>query len=407
MILFWIWTSVLVIIALCFAVLPLFRRTSDEGAKKRDKLNKAFYLDRVAEIRQETETGLVADEQPLMTELKQSLLDDVPTDGTVLQRSQPVKRGVVAGLILLVVFASYGLYLTLGNYRQLGHWQQVARQLPELSKKLMQPGGNPLTSQEIQDLSLALRTRLSQTPNDATGWLFLGKIALASEDATTAIGAMVKARLLAPDDQEIMVGYAQAMMMAGDEQQQSQGASLLQSLVDQGSSDIRIYSLLAFHAYEQQDFAKAIHLWQIMQSLLGPEDHRYLMLAKSIASAQDKMKSAQEVSAGAISVGISLSPELRNLPRQGVVIVSVHTQEGRTMPFAAARFPLRSFPMHVRLDSQNVLISGKKLEELTSFIVKVRIDLDGNVTTQTGDFYGQTQMLNRDKTIEVVIDKQY
>jgi len=189
----------------------------------------------------------------------------------------------------LVVALSYGLYASVGSYKSVEQWQQVSQNLPELSKKLMNPEGVQLTDEEMQDLTLALRTRLHYEPNDSTGWLLLGRIGLANRDLNTAIGAMKKAYTLEPQDGDIKLGYAQALMLSNDQMDQQKARSVLEKLLKDDYVDLRVYSLLAFDAFERQDFPTAIKHWQSMQQILGPDDGRYEMLSRSIASAKQRM----------------------------------------------------------------------------------------------------------------------
>ena len=72
--------------------------------------------------------------------------------------------------LILIVALSYGLYSTYGGYSQVLQWQDVNNGLPELSQKLMTSHGAELSGKEMQDLTLALRTRLYYNSQDATGW---------------------------------------------------------------------------------------------------------------------------------------------------------------------------------------------------------------------------------------------
>ncbi|NMU84170.1 tetratricopeptide repeat protein, partial [Vibrio parahaemolyticus] len=139
---------------------------------------------------------------------------------------------------------------------------------------------------------LALRTRLHYQPEDSTGWLLLGRIALANRDVTTAIDAMEKSYRLEPKDPDVMLGYAQALMLSQEEMDQATARSLLGKLMQQDYVDLRVFSLLAFDAFERQDFPAAIKYWGIMQQMIGPEDSRYEMLSRSIESARKQMGEA-------------------------------------------------------------------------------------------------------------------
>ncbi|EPF9728152.1 c-type cytochrome biogenesis protein CcmI [Vibrio fluvialis] len=407
MTLFWISTLILVAIACVFIAIPLIQKKANNDTVLRDELNKAFYKDRLNELQEETAEGLVDNQQDLIADLKQSLLDDIPADKQATQQSQVSTLAVLVPSVLLVVLLSYGMYAKFGNYDKVEHWQQVSADLPQLTRKLMAPQdqGVELTDQEMEDLTLSLRTRLYYQPEDSTGWLLLGRIAMANRDMQTAIGAMKHAYALEPQDGDIQLGYAQALMLSDDEMDQTQARSILQRLAKRDYVDLRVYSLLAFDAFERADYPSAIQYWGLMQKMIGPNDNRYEMLTRSIDSAKRKMGEGV-VEGKSVSVTISLADNVV-LPQNAVLIVSVHSADGAPMPIAAARYPLSSFPRTVVLDDNNSMMQGRKLSDLSTLMVRVRIDTDGNVSTKDGDWFGESQPVNLGEQVEVVINKQY
>ncbi|MBY8067457.1 c-type cytochrome biogenesis protein CcmI [Vibrio fluvialis] len=407
MTLFWISTLILVAIACVFIAIPLIQKKANNDTVLRDELNKAFYKDRLNELQEETAEGLVDNQQDLIADLKQSLLDDIPPDKQATQQSQVSTLAVLVPSVLLVVLLSYGMYAKFGNYDKVEHWQQVSADLPQLTRKLMAPQGQgvELTDQEMEDLTLSLRSRLYYQPEDSTGWLLLGRIAMANRDMQTAIGAMKHAYALEPQDGDIQLGYAQALMLSDDEMDQTQARSILQRLAKRDYVDLRVYSLLAFDAFERADYPSAIQYWGLMQKMIGPNDSRYEMLTRSIDSAKRKMGEGV-VEGKSVSVTISLADNVV-LPQNAVLIVSVHSADGAPMPIAAARYPLSNFPRTVVLDDNNSMMQGRKLSDLSTLMVRVRIDTDGNVSTKDGDWFGESQPVNLGEPVEVVINKQY
>jgi cytochrome c-type biogenesis protein CcmI len=189
MTLFWISTVVLVVVAIVLLALTLNSKKANNDEQLRDELNKAFYKDRLTELEEETNEGLVENQQDLIDDLKQSLLDDIPNQAETKKTSLSPMTILVPSVVLVVVM-TYGLYMHFGGAGKVQQWQEVSGRLPELSKRLMGESAEPMTEDEMQDLTLALRTRLHYQPDDSTGWLLLGRIALANRDVTTATDAM-------------------------------------------------------------------------------------------------------------------------------------------------------------------------------------------------------------------------
>ena len=406
MTLFWISTIILSLAAIFLIVLPFINKKANNDDVLRDELNKAFYKDRLDELEVEAEEGLVDNQQELIADLKQSLLDDVPTKQEV-KKTKISTLGVVVPSIILVVIVTYGMYFKFGALDKVQHWQEVSSNLPELSKKLMSSEGGALTDDELEDLTLALRTRLHYQPKDSTGWLLLGRIALANRDAQTAIDAMERAYKLEPKDEDVQLGFAQALMLSPDEAEQNQARLLLSRLVQNDYVDLRVFSLLAFDAFERQDYPGAVKYWSIMQQMIGPQDSRYEMLSRSIESAQQKMGNAMGVDQGkTVAVTLELSGDVNANPNS-VLVVSVHRADGSPMPVAAARYPLGTFPRTVVLDDGNSMMEGQKLSSLETLMVRARLDTDGNVSTRDGDWYGESEVVELGAPVTIDINKQY
>ncbi|MGB5805610.1 MULTISPECIES: c-type cytochrome biogenesis protein CcmI [Vibrio] len=402
---FWLSTLILTFFGCVFIALPILKNRANNDAALRDELNKAIFKNRLAELHEETQEGLVDSEQELIADLKQSLLDDIPAQSVQGNSSHVSPMVVLIPSILLLVILSYGFYLKFGAASQVEQWQQVNANLPALSKKMMSPEGAALSDDEMNDLTLALRTRLHYQPQDATGWLLLGRIGLANRDIETSIGSMKKAYALDPKDADVKLGYAQALMLSQDELDQNQAREILTALVQQDYVDLRVFSLLAFDAFERQDYPAAMKYWRLMQQMIGPEDSRYEMLSRSIERAQSKMQ-PKAIDGKMVPVTISLGDGV-TLEQNAVLIVSVHSSDGAPMPVAAARYPLTQFPIKVVLDDSNSMVQGRKLSDLAQLIVRVRLDTDGNVSTKQGDWFGESAPMSLGQPVEVVINKQY
>ncbi|GLT16216.1 c-type cytochrome biogenesis protein CcmI [Vibrio algivorus] len=410
MIAFWIGTIILLAISCVFVLYPLLKPKEVDEAEQRDDLNKAFFRDRLAELESEDQAGIVGNKDDLVLDLKQSLLDDIPVAEQQKTDSAAVKWMAIP-LVIFMAIASYGVYALYGAHSKVAHWKQVENNLPVLSQKLMNPQGVELTEQEMTDLTLALRSRLQYNADDATGWVLLGRIGLANRDIETAIGALTKADNLMPNNQDVQLSLAQALMFSSDQVDLQKADSILAQLIKQPDVDLRVYSLLAFSAYESGDYAKAIDYWKALQDKIGKDDDRYDMLSRSIKTAQRELDATnhpeQKTYQGTpVKVTVSLSPEVK-LPESGVLIVSVHTADGAPMPVAAARYPISQFPVTVVLDDSNSMIESRKLSSLSDIMVKARIDSDGNVATREGDWHGESLPIHLGDDAVISIEKKY
>ncbi|PZM21341.1 hypothetical protein DOM00_11480 [Salmonella enterica subsp. enterica serovar Derby] len=106
------------------------------------------------------------------------------------------------------------------------------------------------------------------------GWLMLGRTGMVLGNAGTATGAYANAYRLDPKNSDAALGYAEALTRSSDPEDNRRGGELLRRLVSRDHTDIRVLSLYAFNAFEQQRFGEAVAAWEMMLKLLPAGDAR-------------------------------------------------------------------------------------------------------------------------------------
>ncbi|EDJ5327390.1 cytochrome c biogenesis protein CcmH [Salmonella enterica] len=176
---------------------------------------------------------------------------------------------VPGAVIALAVGA--GSYALTGSYQQVRVWQQATAQTPGLLAR-----------------ALGLRTRLQNDAGNVEGWLMLGRTGMVLGNAGTATGAYANAYRLDPKNRDAALGYAEALTRSSDPEDNRRGGELLRQLVSRDHTDIRVLSLYAFSAFEQQRFGEAVAAWEMMLKLLPAGDARRAVIERSIRLAQEK-----------------------------------------------------------------------------------------------------------------------
>lgn len=176
----------------------------------------------------------------------------------------------VPGAVIALVVAAIS-YSQTGSYQQVRAWQQATAQTPGLLAR-----------------ALGLRTRLQNDAGNVEGWLMLGRIGMVLGNAGTATGAYANACRLDPKNSDAALGYAEALTRSSDPEDNRRGGELLRRLVSRDHTDIRVLSLYAFSAFEQQRFDEAVAAWEMMLKLLPAGDARRAVIERSIRLAQEK-----------------------------------------------------------------------------------------------------------------------
>ncbi|EJC8213049.1 cytochrome c-type biogenesis protein CcmH [Citrobacter freundii complex sp. 2024EL-00228] len=209
--------------------------------------------------------------------------DDVIPDG---------KRGgfglFVPGIVVALGVGAVSYYET-GNYKQVQIWQQATAQAPALLERALDPKADPLNEEDMTRLALGLRTRLQADPTNVEGWIMLGRIGMVLGNASTATEAYANAYRLDPKNSDAALGYAEALTRSSDPDDNRRGGELLRQLVRGEHANVRVLSMYAFNAFEQQRFGEAVAAWEMMLKLLPANDTRRAVIERSIKQAMEQL----------------------------------------------------------------------------------------------------------------------
>ena len=399
---FWLIIIVLLVGAAALLVVPAMRHSGKSTAASRDTLNKAFYQDRLHELEQDEQQGVVAERPELVKELQQNLLNDIP--GQQNTQEKPINRWALVPGVALLVVVTLGFYLKTGGLAQVLDWQQVEAQMPDLRARVANERAQPLSMEEIARLGLGLRTALQQDDRNINDWMMLGRVGMALNNATTATQAFAHAYQLDPNSLEVRLGYAEVLTRSNDPEDNKQATQMLRKMIAEDHTNMRVLSLLAFNAFEQGDFKQAIGAWQVMLKLLPANDQRAEVIKRSIEQA--KTQAGEETVK--LGINVTLSPQATNaLQQQGTLVISV-TDGTNPVPVAVKQLPLSRFPLSFSLDDSNAMMPERLLSAQHQVKVRVRISQDGLATPQAGDWFGESALQNFSgkEQIDVQINKQ-
>jgi cytochrome c-type biogenesis protein CcmI len=416
---FWIVIAALLVLVSLALVLPLWRGEGKQSIS-RSALNKQLYRQRLLEIGEEREQGILAEEPDSLVELQRSLLDDIPD---VEQTARGGKSLIWIPGVLVLVVVSLGLYYQLGSWREVQRWQDANSRLGELSNRILVERDAQVTEQDLMDFMLGLRTRLKDEPNDYRGWLLLGRLSLDGNDPEMAREALERAYALAPQKAMVAVPYAQALMMTGDD---AQADELLRSAIALDPANIEARSVYAFMALQKEDFKTALLRWREMLPLMEKGSTRYAMVERSIDYAEQQLKQrgmaapgvpatqgeqAQtqaptqvlEVNAGEFPLHVTLAPGIQ-LPEDAHLFVFAVIPNGPPMPIAVKRIPGPQFPLTLSLGDGDAMMEGSKLAAYPQLQFKARLSRGGNVMNKEGAFEGVSAPIPTDAIPSAPID---
>jgi cytochrome c-type biogenesis protein CcmH len=372
--------------ALAFVLLPLLRTRGDTDAAKRRAIEQA-------------QRAGVMSEQEAHRKLAEL--------GTSAAARAP--RTVLAFLALLIPLLAILLYRTVGEPRALDPvWRDaVAATAPAT------PGAQDVL--DMQQAVASLAERMKSEPDDLEGWMLLGRAYKTMERFEPAREALANAYRLAPENADVLVEYAEALVLASESRRfQGEALELLTRAVELQPDSQRGLWLLGIAAYQAENFAQAVQVWERLLASLPPDAEPRAALQERIADARQRGGLDRgEGSAGSprtpaanppentvqgepvespaatprLTVTVDIAPELKSKIGPGdVLFVFARAAEGPRMPLAIQRLPAVQLPVTVTLDDSTSMMPAMKLSLIPQVVVGARVSKSGQATPQPGDF---------------------
>jgi cytochrome c-type biogenesis protein CcmH len=400
--LFLLIVSALILIAFGFILPPLWRKPALLAADL-DQRNILIAQHRLAELKENRRLGGLSqaqyDEQ--LADLEQALSDDLDIKSNVsLASSQG--RWVIYVLVVAVPVLAGWLYFTLGNYPAVSHSAEMA----------VDP--DTLKQAEVNKMVEGLAEKMKANPDDAQGWLMLGRSYKVLEQHGKAVDAFAHAYQLLGDQAEIMLLYADALAFVNDKNLTGKPAELVFKALALEPDNMNALWLGGMAKAQQGDTATAITLWKKLEALLPPgsESQQEIqgLLAKvesasPQAAAQPDAAPTANVPGAAITVQVSLAPELQKSAAPGdTVFVYAQALSGPKMPLAIVRKQVSDLPLTVSLDDTMAMMPNMKLSNFAEVKLLARISKSGNAMSQSGDMIGSIdQVALTDKNSHTII----
>ncbi|MFM2407805.1 MAG: hypothetical protein RL358_547 [Pseudomonadota bacterium] len=419
MMLFWILSALLLLLAVSFVAVPLWRKNVTSNAVLRDAANLEILRDQAAEMSADLAHGLLNQEsfEQGQRELQARLLDEVKSTAVVnTVVSNPAKKLAVA-MTLLIPIASVLLYLQLGSTKAL---------LPPQAEVSAVEGFGVLRSEVALE---ALAKKLAESPNNPDGWVQLGRSYSELKrysEATQAYEQLVK---LVANEAQVWTEYADVYAMAHGQTLLGEPTKFLDKALALDEKNTTALALAGSAAMERGDYVAAITHWQKLVSLLPADYQDIQMIQDGVKQAREflamqkggKEKLAQlnrgtassaaspaaaTHAAEAITGKVSLSAALqKSVSPDDIVFILARAAEGPKMPLAVLRKQVKDLPLEFSLDDSMAMQPQLKLSGFAQVVVVARISKSGTPMAQAGDVQGLSAAIKPGtKGLNIVID---
>jgi len=408
---FLIFAALMLIAALAFVLVPLLRtRVGDDAqneARRRRKALEAAHAD-----------GILTDAEyaAKCAALAQAAPASVPA------RTR-TGFAVALAVALLLPAGAILLYWQLGAPRALDPANLVAR------------------SGEGADIEAAiaqLAEKMKQDPDNAEGWALLGRAYKSTRRFADARDALKRAHDLLPDDADLMVEYAETLVLSSsDHRIQGDALTLIDKAIQTNPQNQKGLWLAGIADSQAGKYAEAVKKWNTLLPLLPPGSNVADSVQEQIAQAEalrdgkplpapstqpppETSKAAAAAEAGAneaqaaatsgprILVTVALDPRLKDKVAPGdTLFVFAKAASGPAMPLAIAKLSAAQLPASVTLTDAMSMMPNMNLSAFAQIVIGARISKSGQAIAQSGDLQALSAPLpnSRSEPVELTIDQ--
>ncbi|MGZ8095780.1 MAG: c-type cytochrome biogenesis protein CcmI, partial [Methylosarcina sp.] len=375
-----------------FVLPPLWRGHAVQESDS-DQRNIVIARHRMAELDEQRQAGELTQEQynEQVLELEQVLIDDLAIKSAV-NPARTRGRWMVYVLALAIPLLAASLYWARGNFSAIGIDPEKA------ASNLSNPNID-----DINKMVEGLAERMKSDPDNAEGWLMLGRSYKYLEQYPKAVEAFGNAYRLLGDKPEVMLLYADAIALASDKNLAGKPSELIFKALELEPNNMNGLWLGGLAKVQQGDVPGALTLWRKLESQLPANSEPRNEMRNIIASlvgrapaAENARPDSQEAQAptGSITVEVSLAPELQKAASSGdTVFIYAQALSGPKMPLAIVRKQVADLPVKVTLDDTMAMMPAMKLSNFAEVKLLARISKSGEAVTQPGDLIGTVEQV--------------
>ena len=383
----------LALLTLALLTRPLWRRDRDGAAPDSAVAALRQQIDQLAALHAAGALGQAQHDQARAV-LEKRLADAVvaaPAAPAASPAPRPAKAllGGLAGFVGVVAIAGYA-------------WIGTPQALDPAAAGAAAAGGDhAVTAQQIDAMIEALAARLKERPNDADGWMMLGRSYAALGRHEQAVPALEQAMTLRPEDAGLIADYADALAMANGRSLEGEPSRLIEQALKVDPNNLKGLSLAGSVAFNRQDYAQALRHWEklaqlapaseLAQQIQGSIDEARRRAGGAVAAPTQAPAAAAPppLPGTAVSGTVTLAPALAAKARpDDTVFIFARAAEGPRMPLAILRKQVKDLPLSFTLDDSMAMTPAARLSSVPRVVVGARVSARGEATPQPGDLQG-------------------
>ena len=361
-----IWIGLMLIGSIAWSIWFLKYPLADNGLDLQQS-NITLGKQRKLELQSDLEQGLIDQEQydQALEEISSTLALELNQAHVKVSSQSNINIWVGVVIVLLPIFAM-GVYQNLSNYKPVSQAEVVDSQ--------------PLS---LEESAANIKQHLDDNPGDFDAWKMLGITYFELGKVELSLNAYEQAYQINSQDPRLLVEYASAMISANDDQFVGRPVNLIKQALELDPNAPDALYLAGMFAVSVQDFELAKALWNKALTVL-PEQSSDRQALVSILQELSRVESGNI--SNTVTVKVELSDKiLAARSADDYLMIYVKAAQGRPMPIAIQKLPIKAFTGQVVLSDMNSVMSEKLLSQHDQAVVVVRISTTGSAMKQADD----------------------
>ena len=406
MIQFGIFAALLIAIALCFLLIPLWLKVK-HVSQNNESINILLAQNKMQALHDELENGIITQAQfdSLQNELMLHLHQDLANSHEhVIDDNKG--RWLALPIAIFVPLLALALYSIKGDLR--------AFDTPTITA-----AGTPKTAADITAMVEKLAQKMAQNPQDPQGWIMLARSYKVLKRYPEAVSALRKARTLLGDEPQTLLQLADVIAMQNGGSLLGEPTELVKKALALDANNEMGLWLYGLANAEEGKFNEAIGYWTKLQTHYQPNDADYAEVQKLIDQAKDALgdnvASTKETPSPVAQNGkrlhlaVALDDKFNALvSADDYVFIYAQPAQGGKMPLAVVKKQVKELPIDITLDDSMAMMPTMTISSVANVQVSARVSKSGNASPQSGDLIGQKQVstLIDSGVISLVISEQ-
>jgi cytochrome c-type biogenesis protein CcmH len=390
MIQFGIFVALLIAIALCFLLIPLWLKAKPI-AQNDESINILLAQNKMQVLNDELANGIITQIQfdALQNELMLHLHQDL-VSSSAHSIDDTKGRWLALPIAIFVPLLALAIYSVKGDLRA-------------FDTSTVTAAGTPKTAADINAMVEKLAQKMAQNPQDPQGWIMLARSYKVLKRYPDAVSALRKARALLGDEPQTLLQLADVIAM-------QHGGSLLgeptelvaNALALDANNDMGLW-LYGLANAEEGKFGEAIDNWKKLQTHYKTNDADYTEVQKLIDQAKEalgeKVESAKDETTPSSSSGkslhlaVALDDKFKSaVSAEDYVFIYAQPAQGGKMPLAVVKKQVKDLPIDITLDDSMAMMPNMTISSVANVQVSARVSKSGNASPQSGEPIGKKQV---------------